>query len=82
MVYLKSILAGLVAVIGTMVLAVIGFVVLGWWTSQRHSKAAGEGVVAYDIRVLVMPVAIIVGLIFVAGFWWEFRRATRARLEQ
>ena len=82
MVVLKGILAGLVAVIGVLVLAVIGFVARGLWMSQQHFNDTGVGAVAYDIRVLMMPVVAIVGLMFAVGFWWEYRRARRARLKQ
>ena len=78
MVYLKSIVAGLIAVIGTLVLAVIGFIVWGLWMSQRYPNGAGASAVSYDIRALVIPLVIIVGLIFASGFWWQFRRAKRA----
>ena len=78
MVYLKSIVAGLIAVIGTLVVAVIGFIVWGLWMSQRHPNGAGLSAVSYDIRALVIPLVIIVGLIFASGFWWQFRRAKRA----
>jgi hypothetical protein len=50
MVYLKSIVAGLIAVIGTLVLSVIGFIVWGLWMSQRYPNAAGASAVSYDIR--------------------------------
>lgn len=75
MVFLKSILAGLIAVIGTLFLAVIGFVVWGLSRSQRHPDGVGASTVSYDIRVIVIPLVSIVGLIFAAGFWWQFRRA-------
>jgi uncharacterized protein YneF (UPF0154 family) len=78
MVYLKSIVAGLITVIGTLVLAVIGFLIWGFWMSQRHPNGAGASTVSYNIRVLVIPLVIIVGLIFASGFWWQFRRAKRA----
>lgn len=77
MVYLKSILAGLTAVIGAMILAVIGFIVSGLWMSQRHPNGVGARAVSYDISVLAFPLVMIVGLIFATGFWWEFRRARR-----
>lgn len=78
MVYLKSIFAGLIAVLGAMLLAVIGFIVWGLWMSQRHPNGVGASTVSYDIKVVAFPVVIIVGLIFAAGFWWQFRRAKRA----
>ena len=78
MVYLKSIVTGLIAVIGTLVLAVIGFIVWGLWMSQRYPNGTGASAVSYDIRALVIPLVIIVGLIFASGFWWQFRRAKGA----
>lgn len=78
MVYLKSIFAGLIAVLGAMVLAVIGFIVWSEWLSQRHPNGVGASALSYDITVVAFPLVIIVGLIFAAGFWWQFRRAKQA----
>jgi len=81
MIYLKSIIAGVGAVVLTVLLATLGFVVWGWWwVSQRASSAAGVGAVSYDVNSpwIGIPIVMVVMAAFAVGFSWEFRRATRA----
>jgi hypothetical protein len=73
MIYLKSIVAGLVAVFSVAVLFVIGVVI----TVLISAKKEGEGAIGWDPIALVRPAPMILVLaIFVAGFLWEFRRAS------
>jgi uncharacterized membrane protein len=76
MAFLKSILAGLVAVFAVVLLTVLSFAAWGWWVAHglEHAQRAGIGPYV-AVRV---PVPIIAAVVFVAGFWWEFRRAKRA----
>ena len=78
MVYLKSILAGFVAVLAVVLLTVLGFAAWGWWwVAHGLEQAQGGGIGAY-VNTRWIPVPIIAAVVFVAGFWWEFRRAKGA----
>lgn len=78
MVFLKSILAGLVAVLAVVLLTVVGFAAWDWWVAHRLEQAQDGGIGAYVVNTPWIPVPIIAAVVFVAGFWWEFRRAKRA----
>jgi hypothetical protein len=77
MLYLKSFLVGVAALVSGLFLGVVGSIAWALWISPRSST---EGVVAYDVTSpwIGIPLLIVAGLIFLAGFSWEFRRATRA----
>ena len=67
MIYIKSIVAGLVAVFSVAVLLVIYV-----WVSL--------GAIQLDPISLIRPGPVLIILaVFVAGFLWEFRRASRVR---
>jgi cbb3-type cytochrome oxidase subunit 3 len=80
MVYLKSFLAGVGALVLVLFLCIVGFIGWGFWISHRSSNQVNEGVIAYDVGRpwIGIPLLIVAGLIFLAGFYWEFRRAKRA----
>lgn len=80
MVYLKSFLAGVAALLAVLLLTAVGFIVWGWWISHRAANEGGVGAVGYDVSSpwIGIPVLTVIGLIFSAGFYWEFRRAKRA----
>jgi hypothetical protein len=79
MLYLRSILTGFVAVLAVVLLTVLGFAAWGWWVAHRLEQARGGGVGPLVlVKTPWIPVPIIAALVFVAGFWWEFRRAKRA----
>ena len=80
MVYLKSILAGLAAVVGVVLMGVLSLVGWAWWMTQRVAQPEGPGAVAYEVNSawIIFPAPIIAGAVFAIGFWWEFRRAKRA----
>ena len=80
MVYLKSFLAGVVALVLVLFLCIVGFIGWVFWIRHRSSNPVTEGLVAYDVSHpwIGVPLLIVAGLTFVAGFSWEFRRATRA----
>jgi len=75
MIYLKSIVAGLVAVFSVAVLLFVGIVS---YLLVLASKEQGAGGIGWDPVSLVRPGPMqIVMAVFVAGFLWEFRRASR-----
>jgi heme/copper-type cytochrome/quinol oxidase subunit 2 len=80
MVYLKSFLVGVVALVSVLFLGIVGFIGWGVWISHRSSNQGSVGTVSYDVSSpwIGIPLLIVTGLIFLAGFSWEFRRATRA----
>jgi hypothetical protein len=71
MIYVKSILAGVasVAVIGLLALAV-----LVWW---GFLSSNGGGIAVR--RSEIVTAGMVTLLIFVAGFWWEFRRLVHSK---
>lgn len=74
MIYLKSLVAGLVAVFSVAVL----FFVCVVTTLLISARKEGEDAIGWDPIALVRPVPVIIVLaIFVAAFLWEFRRASR-----
>ena len=84
MIYLESIVAGIAAAIAAVVLSVI-LVVIGvfaWvqfemWR-QRAEGSGGIGAVSAGIGESIVLLGLILGVLgFVAGFRWEFRRASR-----
>ena len=81
MVYLKSFLVGVAALVLVLFLSIVGFIVWGLWISPRPSNQGSVGTVSYDVSSpwIGIPLLIVVALIFLAGFSWEFRRATRAK---
>jgi uncharacterized membrane protein len=79
MVLLKSILAGVVAVIAVVVLSAGVFIAWGWWMANGVAQVGSVGAVAYDVNTpwIMIPLPLIVGVVFFAGFYWEYRRARR-----
>ena len=78
MVFLKSILAGLVAVLAVVLLMLLGFAAWDWWVVHRLEQAQGAGIGAYVVETPWIPVPVIAAVVFGAGFWSKFRRAKRA----
>ena len=78
MIYLKSALAGLVAVLSAAVLLFIGIAV---YFSILTSREHGEAAIGWDPISVVRPGPVVIILaVFVAGFLWEFRRVSRKRV--
>ena len=77
MIYLKSVLAGLVALIVIPIL-LIGLFVVGMFLYTLIHPAHGEGSIGWD-HVSIYRTSLLVWsiplLIFLAGFFWEYRRA-------
>ena len=70
MIYLKSILMGMAALIVSLILYV-AMSVLPLVAQWRDSGSGGIGIVSATIGPVFWIVA---ALIFAAGFWWQFRR--------
>jgi hypothetical protein len=72
MIYLKSVLMGIAALIVSLILYV-AISVLPLVAQWRDSGSGGIGIVSANITI--GPVFwIVAALIFAAGFWWQFRR--------
>ncbi len=82
MIYLKSIAVGIAGAIGGMLLSAIIVVIdtFAWVQSEmRHRGEGGIGAVSAGVGETIVLVALILGVVgFIAGFWWEFRRASRS----
>jgi hypothetical protein len=81
MIYLKSILAGVCALVLSVVLLPIGFIIYNFGVLLfGRSHGTGRGEVGWDLRSMfansVIPWMIVLA-IFGLGFYWEFRRASR-----
>ncbi len=84
MIYVKSSLAGLAAVVGTMVCIILAIAAIYWWQSVSVSSGGiGFGVFARGSITVAATVVCIVTLvtliIFTLGFRWEFRRLARPK---
>lgn len=74
MIYLKSIFAGIIALAGSFfVLSVSGGIYL--WIAAP--KGHNNGNVAWDPMSIGPGFLVIILAVFMAGFVWEFRRASR-----
>ncbi|HXM08622.1 MAG TPA: hypothetical protein VN946_01595 [Terriglobales bacterium] len=75
MIYLKSIVAGLAAVFSFAVLFLLGVVI---YLVVSAPKERGEGAIGWDPIALIRPGPMLIILaVFVAGFLWEFRHASK-----
>jgi len=72
MVYVKSLLAGIAAII---IAAVVSLFVMSMYVYVEY-KPAGNEAIGWDPLSLLRPATIIIAIcIFAVGFIWEFRRA-------
>jgi hypothetical protein len=82
MIYLKSIAAGIAGAIGGMLLSAIGITIgtsagLQFEMWRQRGRDGGIGAVSAGVAETIVFVGLILGVVgFVAGFWWEFRRAS------
>lgn len=76
MVYVKSFLAGIVALVSVLFLAIIAFIGWGLWMRNQSSTV---GPVSYDVTRswIATPILIAAASVFLAGFTWQFRRSRR-----
>ncbi len=73
MIYLKSIIAGIVASLLAIVFCALG---LYLWITFWVMRSTGEGGIG-AVSFPEVAFQIVIGLAFLAGFWWEYRRASR-----
>jgi hypothetical protein len=74
MIYIKSLTAGIAAVL---VAGILSILALGLYM-YFASKSIGDGAIGWDPVSLNRPVPwVFAALIFAAGFIWEFRRAVK-----
>jgi hypothetical protein len=79
MIYLKSILAGIAAALLVIVLFVVAVFVIPLLL-QFRTGSGGIGAVSTGLSdPVVLAFAMLLVLAFVGGFYWEFRRASRAK---
>jgi uncharacterized BrkB/YihY/UPF0761 family membrane protein len=79
MIYLKSVLAGLIALIATPIF-LVGLLAVGMFVHTLIHPPQGEGSIGWDPVSLYRTnpfVWCIPLVIFLAGFFWEYRRAAR-----
>jgi uncharacterized BrkB/YihY/UPF0761 family membrane protein len=77
MAVLKSLLAGVAAVVLAAIGIVVG-IVFYLMLHHRPNTGADSGAIGWDpISVARLPSLLVITGIFLAGFIWEFRRATR-----
>ena len=78
MIYLKSVLVGMVAALVASVIYILAVLVLPLLLPFLLSRIAGTGgaATAYFSEGSVLGIAIIA---YAAGFYWTFRRASEAR---
>jgi hypothetical protein len=77
-IYVRSVLAGIVAVLAVCVIRV-GFVVLPLAFMMMRSAATGSGGIGAVSTGVVEPLILLVPLAFAGGFYWDFRRASKRR---
>jgi len=77
MIFVKSVLVGLLSLLIGLVLLVVGVVVV----VIARSTPEGETAVAYDVVALwhhfYLPCLVVTVCIFALGFSWEYRRLKR-----
>jgi hypothetical protein len=80
MIYLKSLLVGIIAAMAASVIYILVVFVLPILIPFLLSRATGEvGAVAVGASFSDGPVFGIALLAFAAGFYWEFRRVSQTR---
>jgi uncharacterized membrane protein len=73
MIYLKSILAGIVAVLMVLVLVAASFAAWQYLTMKK-TGSGGVGLILFNVDLVLV---LIIGLaIFCAGFYWQFRKGS------
>ncbi len=76
MIYVKSVLAGFLAlVIVFIVLPIVGMILYGFTHTQPDGGSIGWDPISMVKQSPFLPSAVAV-VVFVAGFFWEFRRLT------
>jgi len=76
MIYLKSALAGLVAVFLSVIVLWVVTTVIFTFVLPRWGHGSGGGGVVLLGPIYLVPILAIVLAIFALGFFWEFHRAS------
>jgi hypothetical protein len=81
MIYLKSVLAGILAVLVLCVIVVAGLFLTVWFIPSIFMSAStgsgGIGAVSSGLPELVL--LLVLALAFAGAFYWQFRRGSRPR---
>ena len=77
MIYLKCILAGIAAVLLSVLLLILLLAAWQYFLVFRTSGSGGIGAVSGGLDMLAALV--LVGVIFAGGFYWQFRRSSAKR---
>jgi cytochrome c biogenesis protein CcdA len=77
MIWLKSFLAGVVAVLAAFIIMVLAVFVLPLFLTMSRTGSSSIGAVSAGISALAVLLG--VPLVFAGGFYWEYRRASRRR---
>jgi hypothetical protein len=79
-IYVKSVLAGLAAVLTVFAIVFLVTVVAPLFLMMSRAGSGGIGAVSTGFGISGLAVLIVVALAsFAGGFYWEFRRASRRR---
>ena len=74
MIYVKSVLAGVAALLGA---SVLYFYIYYAVVIRPTLPKEFHGMVGFDVRVFNLPLLCLIALLaFALGFFWEFRRAS------
>ena len=74
MIHIKSILAGVLAVLGTLLLHYLTVLARNYWLLWRSNAYMGFD---YGLAFRSAMFWLVVTLVFAAGYVWEFRRLSR-----
>jgi hypothetical protein len=74
-IYVKSVLAGIAALL---IVAVLYFYIYYAFVIRPRLPKEFDGMVGLDVRIFLGPFFWLIALLaFAIGFYWEFRRASR-----
>jgi uncharacterized BrkB/YihY/UPF0761 family membrane protein len=77
MIWLKSFLAGVGAVLAAFIILVLAVFVFPLFLTMSRAGSGGIGAVSAGVSGLAVLLG--VPLVFAGGFYWEYRRASRRR---
>jgi hypothetical protein len=75
MIWIKSFLAGVAAVLAAFVVVILALFVFPFFLMMSRAGSGGIGAVSAGVSQLAVVVG--VPLVFAGGFYWQFRRASR-----
>ena len=78
MIYLKSVMAGLLAVVAASIaLPIVGIILYDVLHPPAEGTSVGWDPISLWIQRPPLPMVAIIVLVFASGFFWEFRRLMR-----